>query len=65
MCLGVAIPARRPGEGPYAASATLLKARATGQRIDALVDDLRLLATRLADPMRVADRRDGHRGDVI
>jgi DNA-binding IclR family transcriptional regulator len=65
MCLGVAISARRPGEGPYAASATLLKARATGQRIDALVDDLRLLATRLADPMRVADRRDGHRGDVI
>jgi DNA-binding IclR family transcriptional regulator len=60
MCLGIAIPARRPGEGPYAASITLLKARATDERVAALVDDLRLLATRLADPMRVAVRRDGH-----
>jgi len=60
ICLGVAIPSRRPGEGPYAASVTLLKARATDDRVEALVEDLRLLASRLADPMRVADRRDGH-----
>jgi IclR family transcriptional regulator, blcABC operon repressor len=60
ICLGVAIPSRRPGEGPYAASVTLLKARATDDRVEALVEDLRLLATRLSDPMRVADRRDGH-----
>jgi DNA-binding IclR family transcriptional regulator len=64
MCLGVAIAARRPGEGPYAASATLLKARATTERMSALVDDLRLLARRLADPMRVADRRDGQPAEV-
>jgi DNA-binding IclR family transcriptional regulator len=60
ICLGVAIPSRRPGEGPYAASVTLLKARATDDRVAALVEDLRLLARRLSDPMRVADRRDGH-----
>lgn len=61
ICLGVAIPARRPGEGPYAASVTLLKARASDERVAALVEDLALLASRLSDPMRVADRRDGHR----
>jgi IclR family transcriptional regulator, blcABC operon repressor len=60
ICLGVAIPSRRPGEGPYAASVTLLKARATDDRVEALVEDLRLLASRLSDPMRVAARRDGH-----
>jgi DNA-binding IclR family transcriptional regulator len=60
ICLGVAIPSRRPGEGPYAASVTLLKARATDDRVEALVEDLHLLASRLSDPMRVADRRDGH-----
>lgn len=60
VCLGVAIPARRPGEGPYAASVTLLKARATDSRVAALVGDLGLLAGRLSDPMRVGDRRDGH-----
>lgn len=57
ICLGVAIPARRAGEGPYAASVTLLKARATDDRVAALVGDLRLLATRLSDPMRVRARR--------
>jgi DNA-binding IclR family transcriptional regulator len=61
ICLGMAIPARRPGEGPYAASVTLLKARATDERVAALVDDLRLLMSRLSDPMRVArpQGRDG------
>ena len=54
ICLGVAIPARRPGEGPYAASITLLKARATGDRVAALVDDLQLLARLMSDPMRIA-----------
>jgi DNA-binding IclR family transcriptional regulator len=61
ICLGVAIPARRPGEAPYAASVTLLKARATTDRVAALVEDLHLLASQLSDPMRVGHRRDGHR----
>jgi IclR family transcriptional regulator, blcABC operon repressor len=56
ICLGVAIPARRPGEGPYAASVTLLKPRATEERVEALVDDLRLLGNRLSDPMRIDDQ---------
>jgi IclR family transcriptional regulator, blcABC operon repressor len=53
VCFGVAIPGRRPGEGPYAASITLLKARATAERIPALVGDLQLLATRMSDPLHV------------
>ena len=56
VCLGIAIPARRPGEGPYAASVTLLKARATDERVPAIVADLQALARRLSDPMRAADR---------
>jgi DNA-binding IclR family transcriptional regulator len=58
ICLGIAIPARRPGEGPYAASVTLLKARATEERVPAIIDDLHALANRLSDPMRAADRPD-------
>jgi IclR family transcriptional regulator, blcABC operon repressor len=58
ICLGVAIPARRPGEGPYAASVTLLKARATNERVAAIVDDLRLMASQLSDPMRVTRAQD-------
>ena len=53
VCFGVAVPGRRPGEGPYAASITLLKARATAERIPALVGDLRLLASRMSDPLHV------------
>jgi IclR family transcriptional regulator, blcABC operon repressor len=53
VCFGVAIAGRRPGEGPYAASITLLKARATAERIPALVGDLQLLATRMSDPLHV------------
>lgn len=56
ICLGAAIPGRRPGEGPYAASITLLKARAADDRVAALVDDLRQLARGLSDPMRPADQ---------
>jgi DNA-binding IclR family transcriptional regulator len=55
VCFGVMIPGRRPGEGPYAASITLLKARATDERVPLLIDDLHLLADRLSDPLR-ADR---------
>jgi DNA-binding IclR family transcriptional regulator len=55
VCFGVMIPGRRPGEGPYAASITLLKARATHERVPLLIDDLHLLADRLSDPLR-ADR---------
>jgi DNA-binding IclR family transcriptional regulator len=52
VCYGVMIRGRRPGEGPYAASITLLKARATDERVPLLIDDLRSLAARLSDPLR-------------
>jgi DNA-binding IclR family transcriptional regulator len=52
VCFGVVIPGRRPGEGPYAASITLLKARATEERVPLLIDDLHQLADRLSDPLR-------------
>ena len=55
VCFGVMIPGRRPGDGPYAASVTLLKVRATEERVPLLIDDLNLLADRLSDPLR-ADR---------
>ena len=53
VCYGVANPGRRPGEGPYAASITLLKVRATGDRVPALVHDLHRLARRMSDPLHV------------
>jgi DNA-binding IclR family transcriptional regulator len=56
VCFGVAIPGRQPGEGPYAASITLLKARATPDRVPALVADLHHLARRLSDPLHVEPR---------
>jgi IclR family transcriptional regulator, blcABC operon repressor len=52
VCFGVMIPGRRPGEGPYAASVTLLKARATDERVPLLIDDLHRLARHLSDPLR-------------
>ena len=52
VCFGVMIPGRRPGEGPYAASITLLKARATDERIPLLIGDLHRLADHLSDPLR-------------
>jgi DNA-binding IclR family transcriptional regulator len=52
VCFGVAIPGREPGEGPYAASITLLKARATFDRVPVLIADLHRLAARLSDPLR-------------
>ena len=52
VCYGVVIPSRQPAEGPYAASITLLKARATPDRIPTIVDDLRWLAAELSDPLR-------------
>lgn len=55
VCYGIAIPGRRPGEGPHAASITLLKARATPERVAALVDDLHRLARLLSDPLRALD----------
>ncbi len=51
VCYGIMIPARQPGEGPCAASITLLKVRATPERVPALLDDLRLLASELSDPL--------------
>jgi IclR family transcriptional regulator, blcABC operon repressor len=52
VCFGVRIPGRRPGEGPYAASITVLKARATEERVPLLIGDLRLLAEKLSDPLQ-------------
>ncbi len=56
VCYGVVIPSRLVGDGPMAASITLLKARATAERVPALIDDLRLLSRVLSDPTR---RQDG------
>jgi DNA-binding IclR family transcriptional regulator len=61
VCYGVMIRGRRPAEGPYAASITLLKARATDDRVALLVDDLHSLADRLSDPLR-ADHHAGRDG---
>jgi DNA-binding IclR family transcriptional regulator len=51
VCYGVMIPSRQPGEGPCAASITLLKVRATPERVTALVEDLRWLQGALSDPL--------------
>jgi len=56
ICYGIAIPMRRPGGGPYAASITLLKVRATREREQLLLADLHRLQARLSDPLR-AERR--------
>jgi DNA-binding IclR family transcriptional regulator len=65
VCLGVMIPARQPGEGPYAVSVTLLEARATADRVPGLIADLGLLRERLSYPLRVkpagGPRRDQRR----
>ena len=64
VCYGVMIRGRRPAEGPYAASITLLKARATDERVPLLIHDLHSLADRLSDPLRADQRvdRDGRDG---
>ena len=54
VCYGVMIPARQPGEGPCAASITLLKVRATPERVPPLIEDLRWLASELSDPLHRA-----------
>jgi DNA-binding IclR family transcriptional regulator len=51
VCYAVMIPPRPPGDGPCAASITLLKVRATDERVPALLDDLRTLAAGLSDPL--------------
>jgi DNA-binding IclR family transcriptional regulator len=56
VCYGIAIAGRRPLEGPYAASITLLKVRATDEREQLLLSDLRRLQTRLSDPLHVERR---------
>jgi hypothetical protein len=56
VCYGISIPGRHPGEGPNAASITLLKVRATDERVPLLVADLRTLAERLGDPLRRLDK---------
>jgi len=53
VCYGVMVPSRQPGgDGPCAASITLLKVRATAERVPALIADLRWLAAELSDPVR-------------
>jgi IclR family transcriptional regulator, blcABC operon repressor len=52
VCYGVMIPSRQVGEGPCAASITLLKVRATAERVPALIEDLHWLAAELTDPLR-------------
>ncbi|MDQ2966530.1 MAG: IclR family transcriptional regulator [Chloroflexota bacterium] len=59
VCYGVMVQGRQPGDGPYAASITLLKVRATNERVPALVADLRRLAQQLADPLRGDEERTG------
>ncbi len=53
VCYGVMVPSRQPGgDGPCAASMTLLKVRATAERVPALIADLHRLAAELSDPVR-------------
>jgi IclR family transcriptional regulator, blcABC operon repressor len=61
VCYGIAIPGRQPGEGPNAASITLLKVRATEERVPLLVADLRSLADQLVDPLHRLDQAVGAR----
>lgn len=56
VCYAVPVPERRSGEGPFAASITLLKARAAPDRAPALVADLRWLSGQLADPLQATAR---------
>jgi DNA-binding IclR family transcriptional regulator len=59
VCYGVMVQGRQPGDGPYAASITLLKVRATDERVPALVADLRRLAQELSDPLRGDEEQTG------
>ena len=52
VCYAVLIPGREPGGPPGAASITLLKARASAERVATLIDDLRRLAIELRDPLQ-------------
>jgi DNA-binding IclR family transcriptional regulator len=52
VCYGVLVPSRQPGEAPCAASITLLKVRATAERVPALINDLQWLAAELSNPFR-------------
>jgi IclR family transcriptional regulator, blcABC operon repressor len=52
VCYSVLVPGGQPGDPPCAASVTLLKVRATAERVLALIDDLRWLAAELSDPLR-------------
>ena len=52
VCYGVVVPGRSPGEAPGAASVTLLKVRATAERVPALLRDLQSLAAELSGPQR-------------
>lgn len=60
VCLGVMLPARQPAEGPHAVSVTLLKARATDDRVPALLADLGSLRDSLSDPLHNDARERQH-----
>ena len=65
VCYGVMVRGRQPGEGPYAASITLLKVRATEERVPTLLADLRWLAQQLADPLRGELHGEEDRGQPV
>ncbi len=66
VCFGIAVPSRSPGGSLGAASVTLLKARATESRREALVSDLRRLQELLSNPLqaRAVDLALGRRSAV-
>ncbi len=61
VCYGVVVPSRQPGEGPNAASITLLKVRATPERVPGLIEDLQLAGRRAVRPV-AAQLRSGQSG---
>jgi DNA-binding IclR family transcriptional regulator len=63
VCFCVEIPGRRPGSGTNTASITLLKVRATFDRVPALIADLHRLAGRLSDPLHGSPKVVAVRGD--
>ena len=65
VCYGIAIPGRQPGEGPNAASITLLKVRATDERVPLLVDDLHRLADELSIRSGASTRRQRRRLSAV
>jgi DNA-binding IclR family transcriptional regulator len=64
VCYGMAIPRQSAESDQYGASVTLLKARATEGRREALVEDLGRLRDALANPLREVGLIAGSRHDL-